>query len=197
MPLTIVPSFLIYCYITGVTPGPANLCSLSTALHYGKKTALRQWRGIFWGYFIISMGAVLITHLIGTVLNQYVKYLSWVGAAYILWLAWHTFHSAAYEEKENIHAPNFFTGLFLQFTNVKIMVSCTTALSCYVLPYTDSFWILLGVGLFLPLTGPIANLLWVYAGVSLQKLFQNYRKQVDVVMAVSLVLCAVTLVVGH
>ncbi|MDD2981191.1 MAG: LysE family transporter [Hespellia sp.] len=197
MPVTIIPSFLIYCYITGVTPGPANLCSLSTALHYGKKTALRQWRGLFWGYFIVSMCAVLITRVIGTVFNQYVGYLSWIGAAYILWLAWHTFHSSEYEEKEATHTPDFFTGMCLQFTNVKIMVSCTSALSCYVLPYTDSFWVLLGAGLFLPFTGPMANLLWLYAGASLQNIFRNYQKQVDTVMAVSLVLCAVTLVWTH
>ena len=197
MPLTVIPSFILYCYITGVTPGPANLCSLSTALHYGKKTALRQWRGLFWGYFIISMGAVLITRLIGTVFYQYVPYLSWVGAVYILWLAWHTFHASEYEATEAAHTPNFLTGLLVQFTNVKIMISCTTALSCYVLPYTNSFWVLFAAGLFLPFTGPLANLLWLYAGTHLQKLFQRYQKQVDTVMALSLVLCAITLVWVH
>jgi cysteine/O-acetylserine efflux protein len=66
-----------------------------------------------------------------------------------------------------------------------------------VLPYTDSFWWLLGVGLFLPFTGPMANLVWLFAGVSLQKLLIHHRRTVDVVMAASLALCAVSLVWPH
>ena len=50
MPLSLLPSFLLYCYVGAITPGPANLCSLSTALRYGKGPALRQWRGLLTGF---------------------------------------------------------------------------------------------------------------------------------------------------
>jgi cysteine/O-acetylserine efflux protein len=43
----------------------------------------------------------------------------------------------------------------------------------------------------------MANLLWLFAGAGLQKLFTNHRKAVDIVMAVSLALCAVSLVWPH
>ena len=69
MPVSILPSFLLYCYITAITPGPANLCSLSTALRYGRTVALRQWRGLATGFFIDSMAAVLISRLLGDVLG--------------------------------------------------------------------------------------------------------------------------------
>lgn len=196
MPGTIIPSFLLYCYVTGITPGPANLCSLSAAIRYGKKVALRQWRGLFTGYFIISMGAVLITYLLGTVMDKYVRSLSFVGAAYILWLAWHILRSSGTEAENDKGYPCFRTGLLVQFTNVKIMVACLTALSSFVLPYTNSFWTLLGVGLFLPFTGPLANLVWLFAGASLQKLFTDHRKAIDIIMAASLALCAVSLIFG-
>ena len=81
MPVSILPSFLLYCYITAITPGPANLCSLSAALRYGRTVALRQWRGLAAGFFIDSMAAVLISRLLGDVLGSYVQYLSWIGAA--------------------------------------------------------------------------------------------------------------------
>lgn len=32
MPISLIPSFLLYCFVGGITPGPANLCSLSAAL---------------------------------------------------------------------------------------------------------------------------------------------------------------------
>lgn len=197
MPSSLIPSFLLYCYVCGITPGPANLCSLSAALRYGKGPALRQWRGLFTGFFIVSMVSVAVTYLLGTVLNQYVGVLSWVGAAYILWMAWHMLRASGGTDGSDPSAPRFRTGLLVQLTNVKIMVFCLTALASYVLPYTGSFWSLLAVGLFLPFTGPAANLVWLFAGASLQKLLTGHRRTVDVVMAAALALCAVSLVWPH
>lgn len=198
MPTSLIPSFLIYCYIGAITPGPANLCSLSAALRYGWRPALRQWRGLFLGFFFISMAAVALTYLLGALMHEYVGYLSWVGAAYLLWMAWHMLRSAGGELAQTDPAyPSFRTGLLVQLTNVKVMIYCFTALSSYVLPYTDSFFYLLAIGIFMPFTGPLANLVWLFAGATLQKLFSQYRRAVDLVMALSLALCAFSLVWPH
>lgn len=197
MPVSIIPAFLIYCYIGAITPGPANLCSLSTALKYGRGPALKQWRGLFTGFFLVSMASVLITFFLGTVLNDYVRIFSFIGAAYILWMAWHMLRSAGVSDEGSSDMPCFRRGLFVQLTNVKIMVFCMTALTSYVLPYSRSFWVLLGVGLFLPFTGPIANLVWLFAGASMQKLFSSHGKIVDIVMAILLIICALSLVWPH
>ena len=197
MPASLLPSFLLYCYVGAITPGPANLCSLSTALRYGKGPALRQWRGLFTGFFLVSMAAVLATWLMGTLLNQYVGALSWVGAAYLLWMAWHTLRASSGPEGQVSSAPGFVSGLLVNLTNVKVMIFCLMALASYVLPYTRSLRALLAVGLFLPFTGPLANLVWLFAGAALQKLFVNHRKAVDRACAAALALCAVTLVRPH
>ncbi len=194
MPASILPSFFIYCYVGAITPGPANLCSLSAALRYGRGPALRQWRGLFTGFFIISMVSVAASFLLGAVLERYVTVLSWVGAAYILWLAWHTLRSSGDPAAREAAAPGFRTGLLVQLANVKVMVFCMVALTSYVLPYSGSFWSLLAVGLFLPFTGPIANLAWLFAGASLQRLFAEHGRAADILMAASLALCAVSLV---
>ena len=197
MPTSLIPSFLLFCYVGAITPGPANICSLSAALRYGKKAALVQWRGIFVGFACVSLASVVVTWLLGTALSQYVGFLSWIGAAYILWMAWHTLRSSGIQADNDPAKPSFRNGLFLQLTNVKIMICCLTAMTSYVLPHTNSFWSLLAVGLFMPFTGPIANLLWLFAGASLQKLFENHRRTVDIVMAIALVLCAISLVWPH
>lgn len=197
MPASLLPSFLLYCYVGAITPGPANLCSLSTALRYGKGPALRQWRGLFTGFFLVSMAAVLATWLMGTLLNQYVGALSWVGAVYLLWMAWHTLRASSGPEGQVSSAPGFLSGLLVNLTNVKVMIFCLMALASYVLPYTRSLRALLAVGLFLPFTGPLANLVWLFAGAALQKLFVNHRKAVDRACAAALALCAVTLVWPH
>ena len=197
MPVAMIPSFLLYWFVGAITPGPANLCSLSAALRYGKKAALIQWRGMFVGFSVVSLASVAVTWLIGTALSQYVGMLSWVGAAYILWMAWHMLRSSGGKQAEDPARPSFRTGLLVQLTNVKVMVFCLTAISGYMLPYNRSFWALLAVGLFMPFTGPMANLVWLFAGASLQKLFVNHRKAVDLVMALSLAVCAVSLVWPH
>ena len=195
LPASLIPSFLIYCFVATITPGPANLCSLAAALRYGWRAALRQWRGLFTGFFLVSMASVVLTYLMGALLTEYVGYLSWLGAAYLLWMAWNMLRSAGAPLADTNPAyPSFRTGLLIQLTNVKIMVYCIASMSGYVLPYTQEFLPLLAMGLFLPFTGPMCNLIWLFAGASMQKLFANHRKTVDIVMAVSLALCAVNMV---
>ena len=197
MPVSSIPSFLIYCFVGGITPGPANLCSLSAALRYGRGPALRQWRGLFCGFFLDAMGAVALTWLLGAALNEYVGMLSWVGAAYLLWMAWHMARSRGTGPDHDPAAPSFRAGLLVNLTNVKVIIFCVTALAGYVLPYDPSLWALLPVGIFLPFTGPVCNLVWLFAGASLQTLFASHRRAVDLVMALSLALCAVSLVWPH
>ena len=203
MPFRLIPSFLFYCYVNGITPGPANLCSLSAALNYGKERALKQWRGLFTGFAVVSLVSVFLNYFLGSALGAYVKWLSYIGAAYLIWLAIHTVRSAGADAEidngENETADrncNFFTGLLVQLTNVKIMIFCMTALSSFVLPYSRSLGSLLLVGVFLPFTGPICNLAWLFAGAKLQKVFREHRKGINWIMAGALVLCAVSLIWG-
>ena len=194
MPGSVILPFLVFCFINAISPGPANLCCLSASLRYGKGAALRQWRGLAVGFVIDSLAAVLVVRLLGAVLGNAVKFLSWIGAVYILWLAWHMLRSAGTAPETDGRQPSFLSGLLINLTNIKVMLYCVTTLSAFVLPYTDSFWWLLGVGLFLPVTGPSCNLVWIFAGAKLKVLFFRHQKTIDILMAIALALCAVNLV---
>ena len=197
MPLYLVPTFLLYCFVTAITPGPANLCSLASAITYGRKQALIQWRGIFAGFAIIAFLASLAVWFMGIVVDRYVSVLKWIGAAYILWLAWHILRSDDVGSAQAGKHCNFFTGLLVQLTNAKIMVSCVTALTTYALPYADSYTDVLKIAVLLPfLGGPVANLAWLFAGAGMQQFFSKYRRPVNIVMALSLVICAVSIVMS-
>lgn len=163
-------------------------------MRYGRKEALCQWRGLLTGFTMDAMAAVLITYFLGTALNKYIRWLTWAGAVYILWLAWHIFRSSGIASEDDPAKPSFRTGLIIQLTNVKVIVFCLTALSSYVLPHDSSLLTLFLTGLFLTLTGPLANLVWVFGGEFLRGLFLKHGKVMDTIMAASLVLCAVSLV---
>ncbi len=194
MPAELLPSFLFYCFVSSITPGPANLCSLSAAVRYGRRPALVQWRGMFTGFFLVSMAAAVFVYLLGTALGEYAKALSWAGAAYILYLALQMLRSAGAEAEQDPARPCFRTGLLIQLTNVKVMIYCVTALGSYVLPYAASLPALGAASLFLSCTGPAANLVWLFTGAALQRFFADHRAAVDRGMAAALALCAAGLV---
>lgn len=191
----IVLSFLSFVALSGITPGPANLTSLATSLTYGKNSALRQWVGLISGCITDAMISVLIAYFLGTALNEYVKYLAFVGVAYLMWMAFHMLKTNYSTEQKDVKRPGFWRGYFLQLTNVKVILTCITALSSYVLPVTRSFNTLLIFGFCLGVIQPTCNLVWLFTGVALQRFFVRYQKIINVVMAVLLMLCAVSLAV--
>ena len=192
-------SFLYYSFVSGITPGPANISSLSTAIRHGKSVALKQWRGLFAGYFTVSMISAVLTWLIGTAFSRYIRYFTFIGAAYILWLAFHILRDKGTDiqnstKKLHLQEGTFWFGFLLQATNVKVIIFCLTIFTGYVLPYRQDLLSLFLVGLLLPFIGPVCNLAWLLAGSKLQSLFDRHRKLINRIMAASLVICAISMV---
>ncbi len=67
MPISLIPSFLLYCFVGGITPGPANLCSLAAALRCGSGggcSAAFSWTA--WGggpHLAAGGGGLGISHI--------------------------------------------------------------------------------------------------------------------------------------
>ncbi len=204
--MNVVLPFLYYSFVSGITPGPANICSLSTAIRKGRKVALRQWRGLFAGYFVVSVSSALITWFIGTAFSQYVRYFSFIGVIYILCLAIHIMMDKGEDREEDMddrektnrkHAlreGTFWFGFWLQASNVKVIIFCLTVFTGYVLPYRSDLITLLLVGILLPFIGPVCNLAWLLAGERLQTVLEKHRTIINTVMALSLVVCAFSMI---
>ncbi len=196
MPASLIPSFALYCAVSAITPGPANLCSLASAVKYGRRQAMRQWRGIFIGFAIVALASSMAVWFLGAVLNRYLRVLTWIGAGYIFWLAWHILRSDSGTNAEaGVHC-SFFTGLIVQLTNPKIMVFCMTALTVYALPYAHSYRDLLLVAAILPFTGPMANLVWLFAGTALQYYFKEQQRIISIIMAILLLFCGISIILS-
>lgn len=194
MPLSLLPSLLFAILAVGYSPGPANLYSLACCLKFGRRRALKMWRGLLTGFSIAVVVMALLTHLLGEVMGGYVVYLKYLGAAYILWLAWKMWRSSGQNNAEAKEC-SFTSGMIVQLANAKMLLFDLTAFSVYVLPYSNRLIDLLVVAALLLIAGPGANLAWLYAGAYLRRFFARYQKQVDLVMAVLLALCAVYILV--
>lgn len=194
MPISLIPSLLLAILAVGYSPGPANLYSLACCLKFGRRKALKMWRGLLTGFSIGAVIMVVLTHLLGEIMGDYVIYLKYIGAAYILWLAWKMWRFSGQNNTE-AQECTFTSGMIVQLTNAKMLLFELTAFSVYVLPYSDRIADLFVVAALLLIAGPGANLVWLYAGAYLRRFFSKYQKQVDLVMAILLALCAIYIIV--
>ncbi len=194
MPIEKLPSLLALILAVGYSPGPANIFSLMCSMRNGRKAALRMWLGLLTGFTIAVLVLAVATHFIGETMGQYVKYVKYAGAAYILYLAWKTYSSSDGQQRKT-RGCSFVSGMVMQLTNAKILLFDLMAFSTFVLPYSDALPDLLFVAAFLSLAGPGANLVWLLMGGFLHRVFSKHQRKMEVAMALCLAVCAVAIVV--
>ena len=193
MPYSLLPTLLLQILVVGYTPGPANIYSLAMSLRHGRKQSMVMWLGLLTGFSIAVTLMAVITHFIGMAFGEYVGFLKYVGAAYIVYLAYRIWCSNR-QRNEKQGDCTFVSGMLVQMTNAKMLLFDLTAFSTFVLPYSNRLVDLLEVGAWLVLAGPGGNLVWLLAGSYLRQFFTKYGRQVDVVSAMALVLCALYIV---
>lgn len=88
MQLEQLPALLIAILAVGYTPGPANIYAMSCSLRYGWRSSMRMWCGLLCGFLTAALLAAAVAHLAGMAFKEYVPYLRYLAAAYIIYLAW-------------------------------------------------------------------------------------------------------------
>ena len=192
MPIEKLQALLIAILAVGYTPGPANIYAMSCSLRYGCRASMRMWCGLLCGFLTAALLAAAAAHLAGMAFREYVPYLRYLAAAYIIYLAWKTYRAGISSEGDT--QPTFASGFVVQLTNAKIILFDLSCYSAFVLPYSQRFLDLLPVTALLILAGPGANLVWLLAGGAIKPFVYRYAKTVSAVMAVALLLCAVMMV---
>ena len=189
MPPEQLPALLLAILAVGYTPGPANIYAMSCSIRHGWRASMRMWCGLLCGFLTASLLAAVAAHFAGIAFKEYVPYLRYLAAAYIIYLAWRTFKSGFSSESES--APTFSSGFIVQLTNAKMILFDLSCYSAFVLPYSERFIDLLPVTALLLLAGPGANLVWLLAGGAIKPFVSRYVGTVSIVMAIVLLVCAV------
>ena len=119
--------------------------------------------------------------------------LTYLGATYILWLAWHI----AKSQPDNTAGSqaSFLQGMALQFINVKIYMYGLTVFSTYILSVSQNPLFAAGNVLILTLIGASGSLTWGLAGGLLQNFIKNYFRPFNLAMAAILVICAIQILI--
>lgn len=113
-----------------------------------------------------------------------------LGTLYLIWLAVKilrsTYDTKAVEPKKG---QAYLSGLFLQFVNVKVMVSAIVSIQMFVLPYYQSTEALAAFAIFIAIAGTSCNLIWSGFGSVASRLFANHTKLINTILAISLAFC--------
>ena len=185
--------FLSYAIVTAVTPGPNNIMSMSNAGRQGFRKTLPFNFGIWIGFSLVMLMCTFFCNTLSTLIPKIKTLMLFIGAAYILYLAWKTFKSSSVIEEDERHG-NFISGLVLQFVNPKIYIYCIVSMEAYILPYYHGEWnMLIFFALLLAFIGFAFTLLWSLFGSVFKMLFSKYAKITNAIMALLLVYCAISL----
>ena len=188
-----ISDFLIYCFVTAYTPGANNLLSMSNAARLGFRKSFKFNIGITAGFLIVMSVCTLFSSALYPALPKIKFSMQIIGAAYMLYLAWKIWKSHSDFEIENDKTASFFAGMVLQFMNPKIYIYAITAMSLYILPIFHSTMSLAGFTLILTILGASGSYVWALFGSIFCKFFAKYPKTVNLIMALLLVYCAVSL----
>lgn len=185
--------FLIYCFITAYTPGANNLLSMSNAIRLGFRRSFRFNLGILAGFSIVMTVCTIFSATLYSLLPKVKIVLQILGAAYMLYLAWKVWKSSADVNTDGGKEASFLSGMILQFANPKIYIYAITAMSLYILPVYHSSGAMVLFTILLSLIGASGSFVWALCGSAFCKVLSRHTKMVNLVMALLLVYCAVSL----
>ncbi|MRT57178.1 cysteine/O-acetylserine transporter [Enterobacteriaceae bacterium RIT693] len=184
-------AFWTYTLITALTPGPNNILALSTVTGHGLRQSSRVLAGMSLGFLIIMLLCAGIAFSLVSLDPRFTRVLGGIGGIYILWLALKIVTSQPPGSTTEAQPIGFWASFGLQFLNVKIILYGITALSTFVLPYTEEISGIVGMSVVLAAIGSFGNLCWALAGHLFQKVFQRFGRSLNIILALMLVYCAV------
>ena len=193
-------AFLSYVIVSNLSPGPNAVLSLSNAGKYGLKRAAWFNLGIAAGIFFVLFlcGAFSLTIL--TVFPQIQPVMVWAGAGYILWLAWNVLKSPTGGDggKEETGRKTvgrlFLHGALLQFVNPNTILYGISVFATFIIPHYKSLSAMLIFCAVLSLAALAGTGCWTLFGSVFRQFVSRHEKAVNLLMALLLVYCALSLI---
>jgi len=166
--------FLLFTFVSGITPGANNFLIMNGSLNHGIKRCIPHYLGICFGFGIM----VAILALVGGNLIERVPWLQismqYLSIALILYLAYMIFTSSPAQKKFGSKPFTFTQACLFQWVNPKAWAMIFAAISLYKLcdsPIENA--ILMGsiyTGMIILCTGS-----WLLAGNTLKRFISNEK----------------------
>ena len=189
-------SFVMYAITGGWSPGPNNVLLLASAGQFGARPLRPLILGIWSGLITVMLLCGFGCSTLGALLPGIVPYAKYVGAAYILYLAYLTVRrQPPAEGAENADVGErplgYRDGFMLQFLNIKVLMLGIAAFSGFVLPLGDysPFTVILFAVTMAAGAGS-GNLIWTFTGHALMPFCRRHWTAFNAIMGLMLLWCA-------
>ncbi|WP_017938355.1 LysE family translocator [Zestomonas thermotolerans] len=175
MSLDLLLAFVLFAFVTSVTPGPNNMMLLASGVNFGVRRSVPHMLGISLGFMVlvISVGLGL-----GQLFESYPQLhtaLRYAGAAYLLYLAWKIARAGAPEGGEPRGRPfGFLQAAAFQWVNPKAWIMAIGAITTYLPQGSGLLQVVLIAALFALVNCPSVGL-WTVAGSLLRHWLDNPR----------------------
>ena len=178
-----------FVLITTFTPGPNNLSCASMSINFGIKKTMNYIYGIVSGFFLLLLLCGFFSNLLFTALPSVEPIMRWIGAAYILYLAYGTFRASfSFKEKSDQYLWGFYKGVLLQFLNPKAIIYGLTLYSVFLNPLIGNSLYIILFSLGFALVGLCALLTWVLFGAIINQFLHHSKSRIIINSILSLLL---------
>ena len=189
---------LSYVFISTFTPGPSNISSASMAVLHGYKSTLKYQLGLAIGVFLLMFLSGWFSASLLNLFPALEPILRYVGAAYILYLAF-IILKASYMFTENKEKPlGFIEGIMLNVLNPKLVVYAVTLFSAFLSSTTIHFtsWAITITCFLLAFVSFCATSLWALFGNAIRRYLHNPRLKtvVNIILSLMLLYAAAALI---
>ena len=186
---------LAFVLVSTITPGPNNFLLATSGIKFGVRASLRHVLGIHCGIYLL---VVLCGLGLGQLLLAFPEALIGLkvfGTGYLIYLAWKIIGFQLVEgETTSVGKPmSVLQALLFQFSNPKAWMMATTGLNISIGIDGSMFTAILVLALGFATLGLCCNILWLYAGASLQSVWQkkHYQRMINGALALLTVLTIV------
>ncbi len=164
-----------FALIVSCTPGPNNAMLTAAGANFGFRRSIPHMLGINVGFpaMVLAIGLGL-----GTVFQAFPWLhiaLKYIGAAYLLFLAWKIANAGRASGRETAKPFTFLQAVAFQWVNVKGWINAVGALSAYTDPAADAFGEAARVALVYVGATIVSNTLWCGFGVAIGRLLKTER----------------------
>jgi threonine/homoserine/homoserine lactone efflux protein len=177
MTLELLIAFVAFAFVTSVTPGPNNTMLLASGANFGLRRTLPHMLGI-------SLGLMLLVLSVGLGLGQLFEQvpllysvLRYVGAAYLLYLAWKIANAGAPNSQASANGKpfSFLQAAAFQWVNPKAWIMAIGAITTYTPQENFAVNVLLISALFAAVNCPTMSV-WTVLGSLLRNWLQDARR---------------------
>lgn len=167
-------AFCAFAAITSITPGPNNIMMLASGVNHGFVRSMPHLAGISSGFSFMVLAMGLGMHAVFVAVPVLQSVLKYLGAAYLLWLAWRLATSAPMSSTQTTVAKpiTFWGAAAFQWVNPKAWVMALGAVTAYLPHSFQLFDAALLAGVFGAVNLPCVAV-WAAFGTAMRQVLQN------------------------